>query len=140
MEFNDFKEYYDPYTYNRKLKHNIYYEMAYDYNGNLDIEERINKIVAEMKKVYPYASNFEEAAWLEGTISEKVSVNFKLQRIFNLMYVNRYDEAILKSIFNSYIQTLIKYAEDNDLDYKYVEIIPKIRNAINGTDYFPEEI
>ena len=74
--------------------------MKYEYNGNLLEEERIEQVANEIVDKYPQVTKekAKEAAMLEGRIADDLTIDDKLNRLYNIMLVNKDDFNVLSNV------------------------------------------
>lgn len=92
--------------------------MEFEYNGNLEYNERINKVALEIMKTYPEISmdKAKIIASLEDSITTEPNGEIKFKRLYNILFVMQYKKSIfnkalvdIKNIYDVYILT-----EDNN--------------------------
>ena len=105
--------------------------MDFEYNGNLLEEDRINLVANEIVHKYSQISleKAKEAAMLEGKISSSKTVNDELNRLYNIMLVNRDNKEIVLLVYKDFLNLL----NNNYFDENYNNYI-KLVDGIN--DYF----
>lgn len=110
--------------------------MKYDYNGNLEFEDRLLQVIGEIKSTYSYISNKSilESALLSGAINDYVTNDDKFDRLYHILLVldkNKEDNTI---VFND----LYNIYEDGLEDKKYINMmIELIKYYSGGREIFP---
>lgn len=112
--------------------------MKYEYNGNLLEEDRVLLVAKEIMSKYPEL-NFLQAqmtARLEGYISDEVTPDDKLNRLYNIMLINQNDKKLISKVYRDY--TGILKSELNQIkNYKYITISNMLKDYIEGYTSFP---
>ena len=112
--------------------------MNYEYNGNLLEDERINVVANEIIRKYPQInfSKAKEAAMLEGKISNSKTINDELNRLYNIMLVNRDNKDIVTLVYKDYLNTLVAnyYGEINA---NYIDLNDRIYSYLQNYSDFP---
>ena len=110
--------------------------MNFEYNGNLLEEDRINLVSSEIINKYSDISyeKAKEAAMLEGSISDNVTTNDKLNRLYNIMFVNMDNKSIVYNVFVDYLQLLIT---SKPKDSVFLDIVDDINQYLNNYGEFP---
>ena len=113
-------------------------KMKYEYNGNLLEEDRVLLVAKEIMNKYPEL-NFLQAqmtARLEGQISDEVTPDDKLNRLYNIMLINQNDKKLISKVYRDY--TGILKSELNQIkNYKYITISNMLKDYIDGYTSFP---
>ena len=113
-------------------------KMKYEYNGNLLEEDRVLLVAKEIMSKYPEL-NFLQAqmtARLEGYISDEVTPDDKLNRLYNIMLINQNDKKLISKVYRDY--TCILKSELNQIkNYKYITISNMLKDYIDGYTSFP---
>ena len=108
-------------------------KMKYEYNGNLLEEDRVLLVAKEIMNKYPEL-NFLQAqmtARLEGYISDEVTPDDKLNRLYNIMLINQNDKKLISKVYRDY--TGILKSELNQIkNYKYITISNMLKDYIDG--------
>lgn len=109
--------------------------MNYEYNGNLEEDERISQVTKEITLKYPFISldNAIKASTLEGKIDKEVSITDKLNRLYNIMLVNSNNKDIVMIIFKDYLELL----KNNNIDNKYYYLSQSINEYLYNYSDFP---
>ena len=122
----------------KPLKKEVEVKMQYEYNGNLLEEDRVLLVAKEIMSKYPEL-NFLQAqmpARLEGYISDKVTPDDKLNRLYNIMLINQNDKKLISKVYRDY--TDILKSELNQIkNYKYITISNMLQDYIDGYTSFP---
>ena len=110
--------------------------MKYKYNGNLEIEDRINEVCNDIKSEYNDIpiDKLKKIALLESPIIDPVNLKIKFKRLYNILLIinndinlsNTYDK-VLKDLINIY-NSIPKDEIDNE-----TEIIDNILKFKNNT-------
>lgn len=110
--------------------------MKYKYNGNLEIEDRINDVCDDIKNEYNDIpiDKLKKIAVLESPIIDSVNSKIKFRRLYNILLIinndinlsNTYDK-VLKDLINIY-NSIPKDEIDNE-----TEIIDNILKFKNNT-------
>lgn len=110
--------------------------MKYKYNGNLEIEDRINDVCDDIKNEYNDIpiDKLKKIAVLESPIIDPVNSKIKFKRLYNILLIinndiklsNTYDK-VLKDLINIY-NSIPKDEIDNE-----TEIMDNILNFKNNT-------
>ena len=90
-----------------------------------------------MKK-YPEI-NFLKAqmiARLEGYISDKVTVDDKLHRLYNIMVINCDDKNLISKVYQNYLN-IVKSEQSKIKNYKYITISDMLKDYMDGYTSFP---
>ena len=113
-------------------------KMKYEYNGNLLEEDRVLLVAKEIMNKYPEL-NFLQAqmtARLEGYISDEVTPDDRLNRLYNIMLINQNDKKLISKVYRDY--TGILKSELNQIkNYKYITISNMLKDYIDGYTSFP---
>ena len=115
--------------------------MKYKYNGNLEIEDRINDVCDDIKNEYKDISidKLKKIAVLENPIIDPVNSKIKFKRLYNILLIinndinlsNTYDK-VLKDLINIY-NSIPKDEIDNETEI--VNNILKFKNN-NGEKFY----
>lgn len=110
--------------------------MDFEYNGNLLEDERIEIVAREIIKCYPFIKieKAKEAAMLEGRLSNDVTTNEKLERLYNIMLVNEDNKDIVFLIFKDFNELITSNPNETS---KYYLLIEEINNYFNKSSKFP---
>lgn len=113
--------------------------MNFEYNGNLLEEDRINLVANEIVNKYTRVSfeKAKEAAMLEGRISNPVSVNDKLQRLYNIMLVNCDNKTIVTLVYKDFLILLNNNHFDKINNSKFINMISGINANLQNYSEFP---
>lgn len=112
--------------------------MKYEYNGNLLEEDRVLLVANEIMAKYPEI-NFLKAqmiARLEGYISNKVTADDKLNRLYNIMVINRDDKGLILKVYQDYLN-IVKSEQSKIKNYKYITISDMLKDYMEGYTSFP---
>ena len=112
--------------------------MKYEYNGNLLEEDRVLLVAKEIMSKYPEL-NFLQAqmtARLEGYISDEVTPDDKLNRLYNIMLINQNDKKLISKVYQDYIG-ILKTELNKIKNYKYITISNMLKDYIEGYTSFP---
>ncbi len=109
--------------------------MIYEYNGNLEENERINQVTNEITSKYSFISidNAIKASTLEGKIDKEVTLTDKLNRLYNIMLVSSNNRDIVMLIFKDYLDLL----KNNNIDNKYYYLSQSINEYLYNYSDFP---
>lgn len=111
--------------------------MKFEYNGNLLETDRINLVAKEIIHKYPQITieKAQEAAMLEGKISSEKTIYDELNRLYNIMLVNRESEDIVILVYKDFLTLLMKknMIEDNN----YICLAEGINNYLKNYADFP---
>lgn len=112
--------------------------MEFEYNGNLLEEERINLVATEILQKYPEVDTNRamEAALLEGRISGRVTINERLNRLYNIMLVNRDNKGIVAKVFTDFKNLLLGRSID-EYDSIYIRLCDGIISYLKDLSSFP---
>lgn len=115
--------------------------MNYKYNGNLEIEDRINEVCNDIKSEYKDIpiDKLKKIAVLESPIIDPVNSKIKFRRLYNILLIinndinlsNTYDK-VLKDLINVY-NNIPK--EEIDNEQEIVDNISKFKNN-NGEKFY----
>ena len=115
--------------------------MKYKYNGNLEIEDRINEVCNDIKSEYKDIpiDKLKKIAVLEGPIIDSVNLKIKFKRLYNILLIinndislsNTYDK-VLKDLINIY-NSIPKDEIDNETEI--IDNILKFKNN-NGEKFY----
>ena len=116
--------------------------MKYKYNGNLEIEDRINEVCNDIKSEYKDISidKLKKIAVLESPIIDNiVDTKFKFRRLYNILLIINNDislssiyEKVLKDLINVY-NSIPKDEIDNETEI--IDNILKFKNN-NGEKFY----
>ena len=112
--------------------------MRYEYNGNLLEEDRVLLITNEIMEKYPEI-NFliaQIAARLEGYISDKVTTDDKLKRLYNIMLLIRDNKNLTLKIYQDYLN-IVKVEQNSIKNNKYITMVDALNDYIQGYCQFP---
>ena len=108
--------------------------MKYKYNGNLEIEDRINEVCNDIKSEYKDISidKLKKIAVLESPIIDPANSKIKFKRLYNMLLIinndislsNTYDK-VLKDLINVY-NSIPKDEIDNETEI--IDNILKFKN------------
>ncbi len=109
--------------------------MNYEYNGNLEENERINQVSQEITSKYPFISLDKaiKASALEGKIDKEVTIIDKLNRLYNIMLVSSNNKDIVMLVFKDYLDLL----KNNNIDNKYYYLSQSINEYLSNYSDFP---
>ena len=112
--------------------------MKYEYNGNLLEEDRVLLVANEIMKKYPEINLFKAqmVARLEGYISDKVTADDKLNRLYNIMVINRDDKNLISKVYSDYLD-IVKSEQSKVKNYKYITISDMLKDYMEGYTSFP---
>ena len=113
-------------------------KMKYEYNGNLLEEDRVLLVANEIVEKYPEI-NFlltQMAARLEGYISSKVTPDDKLNRLYNIMFINQNNKELITKVYHDYTG-ILKFELSNIKNSKYITIGKILNDFIEGYCAFP---
>ena len=81
-------------------------KMKYEYNGNLLEEDRVLLVAKEIMSKYPEITFLQAqmTARLEGYISDNVTPDDKLNRLYNIMLINQNDKKLISKVYQDYIR------------------------------------
>ena len=108
--------------------------MKYKYNGNLEIEDRINEVCNDIKSEYNGIpiDKLKKIAALELPIIEPVNFKIKFRRLYNILLIINNDislssiyEKVLKDLINIY-NSIPKDKIDNETEI--IDNILKFKN------------
>lgn len=108
--------------------------MKYKYNGNLEIEDRINEVCNDIKSEYNGIpiDKLKKIAALELPIIEPVNFKIKFRRLYNILLIINNDislssiyEKVLKDLINVY-NSIPKDEIDNETEI--IDNILKFKN------------
>ena len=115
--------------------------MKYKYNGNLEIEDRINDVCDDIKSEYKDIpiDKLKKIAVLESPIIDPVNSKIKFRRLYNILLIinndislsNTYDK-VLKDLINIY-NNIPKDEIDNETEI--IDNILKFKNN-NGENFY----
>ena len=115
--------------------------MKYKYNGNLEIEDRINEVCNDIKSEYKDISidKLKKIAVLESPIIDPANSKIKFKRLYNMLLIinndislsNTYDK-VLKDLINIY-NSIPKDEIDNETEI--IDNILKFKNN-NGEKFY----
>lgn len=112
--------------------------MEFEYNGNLLEEDRINLVANEIVNKYSQVSfeKAKEAAMLEGRISADKTTDDELNRLYNIMLVNRDNKEIVAVVYKDFLEVLsgINMEEDGN---NYINLIDGINDYLHDNAEFP---
>lgn len=110
--------------------------MKFEYNGNLLEDDRINLVVNEIINKYPQISpsKAKEAAMLEGKISNSITVNDKLNRLYNIMLVNSDNKEIVLIVYKDFLNLLNNNNIEKD---NYINLVDGINAYFQNYAEFP---
>lgn len=112
--------------------------MKYEYNSNLDFENRIVEVAYEIKNEYPsiVIDDAIKAASLSTPIEDKVSNDDKFNRLYNILLTidkeheefphvfndafNLYQDGLKNELYNNVMKEIIKYIEGERLTFPYL--------------------
>lgn len=116
--------------------------MKYKYNGNLEIEDRINEVCNDIKNEYSGIPihKLKKIAVLESPIIDNiVDTKFKFRRLYNILLIINNDislssiyEKVLKDLINVY-NSIPKDEIDNETEI--IDNILKFKNN-NGEKFY----
>mgnify|MGYP005773991855 CR=1 FL=1 len=115
--------------------------MKYKYNGNLEIEDRINEVCNDIKSEYNGIpiDKLKKIAALELPIIEPVNFKIKFRRLYNILLIINNDislssiyEKVLKDLINVY-NSIPKDEIDNETEI--IDNILKFKNN-NGEKFY----
>ena len=111
--------------------------MKFEYNGNLLEEERINLVAKEIINKYPQINieKAQEAAKLEGKISENINTDDILNRLYNIMLVNSDNKSLVTIIFTDYLNLL--KSTNIQINNKYIVLAEEINDYLQNYNEFP---
>lgn len=112
--------------------------MKFEYNGNLLEEDRINLVANEIVNRYSLISldKAKEAAMLEGKISDSITTNDKLNRLYNIMLVNSDDKEIVTIVYKDFLEVLKNSNIEEDRN-DYINLVDGINAYLQNYAEFP---
>ena len=115
--------------------------MKYKYNGNLEIEDRINEVCNDIKSEYKDISidKLKKIAVLESPIIDPANSKIKFKRLYNILLIinndislsNTYDK-VVKDLINIY-NSIPK--DEIDDETEIIDNILKFKNN-NGEKFY----
>ncbi len=102
--------------------------MNFEYNGNLEEKDRINKVAKEIIKFYPEIA-LEKAkfiASLEDRITTSYNYNMHFMRLYNILFVYKDDEIIFKKVLKDLYKVYNLHTSKSENE----ELIDDIMNEI----------
>ncbi len=113
-------------------------KMKYEYNGNLLEEDRVLLVAKEIMSKYPEITFLQAqmTARLEGYISDNVTPDDKLNRLYNIMLINQNDKKLISKVYQDYIG-ILKTELNKIKNYKYITISNMLKDYIDGYTSFP---
>ena len=113
-------------------------KMKYEYNGNLLEEDRVLLVAKEIMSKYPEITFLQAqmTARLEGYISDNVTPDDKLNRLYNIMLINQNDTKLISKVYQDYID-ILKSELNKIKNYKYITISNMLKDYIEGYTSFP---
>ena len=112
--------------------------MKYEYNGNLLEEDRIKQVAEEIVTKYPNI-DLEKAkriAMLEGKITDHLTAEDELNRLYNTMLINNDNKEIVMQVYNDFVNT-IKNNYNKENITKYIDLIDEIISYFQDYNEFP---
>lgn len=105
--------------------------MKYEYNGNMLFYDRIIDISNEIIKVYPEIDKDMalKIASIEEPITDLNDNNVKFKRLYNIIYMNQYNEDIKNKVLCDMLEIYKK------MDNKNIKLDNFIANMINYCIY-----
>ena len=112
--------------------------MKYAYNGNLLEEDRVLLVAKEIMSKYPEITFLQAqmTARLEGYISDTVTPDDKLNRLYNIMLINQNDTKLISKVYQDYIG-ILKSELNKIKNYKYITVSNMLKDYIDGYTSFP---
>ena len=112
-------------------------KMKYEYNGNLLEEDRVLLVAKEIMSKYPEITFLQAqmTARLEGYISDNVTPDDKLNRLYNIMLINQNDKKLISKVYQDYI-SILKSELNKIKNYKYITISNMLKDYIEGYTSF----
>ncbi len=113
-------------------------KMKYAYNGNLLEEDRVLLVAKEIMSKYPEITFLQAqmTARLEGYISDTVTPDDKLNRLYNIMLINQNDTKLISKVYQDYID-ILKSELNKIKNYKYITVSNMLKDYIDGYTSFP---
>ena len=113
-------------------------KMKYEYNGNLLEEDRVLLVAKEIMSKYPEITFLQAqmTARLEGYISDTVTPDDKLNRLYNIMLINQNDTKLISKVYQDYID-ILKSELNKIKNYKYITVSNMLKDYIDGYTSFP---
>lgn len=113
-------------------------KMKYAYNGNLLEEDRVLLVAKEIMSKYPEITFLQAqmTARLEGYISDTVTPDDKLNRLYNIMLINQNDTKLISKVYQDYIG-ILKSELNKIKNYKYITVSNMLKDYIDGYTSFP---
>lgn len=113
-------------------------KMKYEYNGNLLEEDRVLLVAKEIMSKYQEITFLQAqmTARLEGYISDNVTPDDKLNRLYNIMLINQNDKKLISKVYQDYI-SILKSELNKIKNYKYITISNMLKDYIDGYTSFP---
>ena len=111
--------------------------MRFEYNSDLDFDERVEFVFHEIKDAYPEIEDFLIRDISENTlpIDDKVSNDDKFDRYYLILRIIGRDHPSFSQVFND----LYNVYEDGLHNKVYLNVMPKIIDYANGSrSDFPE--
>ena len=115
--------------------------MKYKYNGNLEIEDRINEVCNDIKSEYNGIpiDKLKKIAALELPIIEPVNFKIKFRRLYNILLIINNDIS-LSSIYEKVLKDLINVynnipKDEIDNEQEIIDNILKFKNN-NGEKFY----
>lgn len=112
--------------------------MKYEYNGNLNEDERIKKVATEIVQKYPQITikEAEDIAMLEGKISTDKDTEMEFNRLYNIMLTISDDILRVRQIYTDLVNLVKSNKNDSNIE-KYYDITVQIGNFLMGKRDFP---
>ncbi len=110
--------------------------MIFEYNGNLNFNERVEKVTNEIITMYPNIekSKAKLASIMEEPINNRLTYKNIYNRYYNIMLANINDEEFQKDVYFDMVE-ILGNVDDDDIKCKIEEFYNYFFN--NGS--FPEQ-
>lgn len=107
--------------------------MDFEYNGNLEENERILQVAKEIIDYYPEIE-FEKAktiASLEDPITTEIDSIMYFKRLYNILFVNQNDVSFFSKVYSDIIKIYNLYLTQNIQDDKLDSMMEELTKYAN---------